>query len=131
MILRSIYGENNLRLQSKQCTSARGSFELVTETGLYYLVCQLGTQQTWQRKQQQKTKPISLIFSLNVSTSFLILLKNNKLKHEGIVLAYFLIGLMKKFLQRREKGNWRSAKACHLCFEKKRGAPRLLVVVAP
>ena len=32
-ISRSIYGETNLRLQSKQSTSERGSFGLVTETG--------------------------------------------------------------------------------------------------
>ena len=35
-IPRSIYGETNLRLQSKQSTSERGSFGLVTETGFRF-----------------------------------------------------------------------------------------------
>ena len=35
-ISRSIYGQTNLRLQSKQSTSGGGSFNLVTETGFRF-----------------------------------------------------------------------------------------------
>ena len=76
---------------------------------------------------QKTSSELKCCPNFSISTSFFMLLVNHK--HEEVIfsIVHYFTWIMKKFLQQWEKGNWRPAKARHLCFEKV--IPRPIVIV--